>query len=183
MLLDRARSQLLVVDVQERLLPAMHDGERMVDNCAVLMQTAHRLGIPVTISEQYRKGLGATVARLDNVKGDAPVLEKMHFSCAADTGLSTRVRGLASKGRSQVVICGIEAHVCVLQSALGFADGGLNMFVAGDAVTSRKPESVAAARDRFAVNNIPVVTTEMAMFEWLHIAGTPEFKDLSKLIR
>ncbi|MGE4062144.1 MAG: hydrolase [Rhodospirillaceae bacterium] len=183
MLLDRSRSQLLVVDVQERLAPAMHDGERMIDNCAVLMQAAHRLGIPVTLSEQYTKGLGPTVARLGNVKGDSPVLEKMHFSCAADAGLSTRIRGLAAEGRSQLVICGIEAHVCVLQSALGFAGGGLNVFVAADAVTSRKPESAAIARDRLAVNSIAVVTTEMALFEWLHIAGTAEFKELSKLIK
>jgi nicotinamidase-related amidase len=183
MVLDRSRSQLLVVDVQDRLLPAMHEGERMVENCAVLMQAAQRLGVPVTMSEQYRKGLGATVARLDNVKGDAPVLEKMHFSCAADTGLSTRVRGLASEGRSQLLICGTEAHVCVLQSALGFADGGLNVFVAADAITSRKPESVEIARGRLAGAGVTIVTTEMALFEWLHIAGTPEFKDLSKLIR
>lgn len=183
MLLDRSRSQLLVVDVQERLLPAMHDGDRMVANCAVLMQAAQRLGIPVTLSEQYPKGLGTTVARLDNIKGDAPVLEKMHFSCAADAGIGKRVRGLASDGRSQLTICGIEAHVCVLQSALGFADGGLNVFVAADAVTSRKPESAAIAQSRFRHAGVTVVTTEMAVFEWLHVAGTPEFKDLSALIK
>jgi nicotinamidase-related amidase len=183
MLLDRARSQLLVVDVQDRLLPAMHESERMVENCAVLMQAAHRLGIPVTISEQYPKGLGPTVARLDNVKGDAPVMEKLHFSCAAHSGISTRVRGLASDGRSQIIVCGIEAHVCVLQSALGFADGGLNVFVAADATSSRKPESARVAHDRLAAAGVHIVTTEMAVFEWLHIAGTPEFKDLSKLIK
>lgn len=183
MLLDRSRSQLLVVDVQDRLLPAMHEGDRMVENCAVLMQVAHRLGIPVTVSEQYPKGLGPTVARLDNVKGDAPVLEKMHFSCAADAGLNSRVRGLASEGRSQLVVCGIEAHVCVLQSALGFADGGLSVFVAADATTSRAPESAGLARSRLAAHNVNIVTTEMAVFEWLHMAGTPEFKELSKLIK
>lgn len=183
MLLDRALSQLLVVDVQDRLLPAMHEGDRMVENCAVLMQAAHRLAIPVTVSEQYAKGLGPTVARLDNVKGDAPVMEKMHFSCAAHTGIAARVRGLASEGRSQLVICGIEAHVCVLQSALGFADGGLNVFVAADATSSRKPESARFAYERLASAGVHIVTTEMAVFEWLHVAGTPEFKDLSKLIK
>lgn len=183
MLLDRSRSQLLVVDVQDRLLPAMHDGERMVANCAILMQAAHRLGIPVTISEQYTKGLGATIGRLADLKGDAVVLEKLHFSCAADGGISKRVRGLASEGRSQVMICGIESHVCVLQSALGFADGGLNVFVAADAVTSRKQASVDVALPRFRHAGVTVITTEMAVFEWLHVAGTPEFKDLSKLIK
>src|SRR5689334_23881831 len=87
MLLDRARSQLLIVDVQERLMPAMHAGEAMAERCGILMQAAHRLGIPVTVSEQYRKGLGPTIARLDNLKGDAPVLEKMHFSCADDEAI------------------------------------------------------------------------------------------------
>ena len=183
MLLDRARCQLLVVDVQDRLLPAMHEGERMVANCAILMQAAHRLGIPVTISEQYTTRLGATIARLADIKGDARVMEKMHFSCAGDAGIGARVRGLASEGRAQVVVCGIESHVCVLQSALGFAGGGLNVFVALDAVTSRKPESVAVARERFAAEKVAVITTEMAVFEWLRVSGTPEFKDLSKLIK
>ena len=183
MLIDRARSQLLVVDVQERLLPAMHEGASMAANCAILMQAAHRLGIPVTISEQYTKGLGPTIAPLAAIKGDARVMEKMHFSCADDTGISTRVRGLASEGRAQLIVCGIESHVCVLQSALGFAGGGLNVFVALDAVTSRKPESVAVARARFAAEKVGVITTEMVVFEWLHVSGTPEFKELSKLIK
>ena len=183
MLLDGARSQLLVIDVQERLLPAMHEGAGMVGNCAVLMRVAHRLDIPVTISEQYRKGLGLTVAQLEAEKGDAVVLEKMHFSCAADSGLSARVRGLASDGRTQIVVCGIEAHVCVLQSALGFADGGLNVFVVSDAITSRATSSVEIAQRRFAANAVNLVTTEMVVFEWLHIAGTPVFKELSKLIK
>ena len=183
MLLDRSRSQLLVVDVQDRLLPAMHEAERVVGNCAILMRAAHRLGIPVTISEQYPKGLGGTVARLADVKEDAPVLEKMLFSCAADARIGMRVRGLASEGRSQLVVCGIEAHVCVLQSALGFADGGLSVFVAADATASRRSESSALAHRRLAGAGVSVITTEMAVFEWLHAAGTPEFKELSALIK
>jgi nicotinamidase-related amidase len=183
MLLDRSRSQLLVVDVQDRLLPAMHEGARMAARCAILMQAATRLNVPVTISEQYRKGLGASIPALDAVKGEAVVLEKMHFSCAADAAINARVRGLASDGRSQLVVCGIESHVCVLQSALGFRDMGLAVFVVGDAVTSRTPESVETAKARFAANGVTVLTTEMAMFEWLHVSGTPEFKELSKLIK
>jgi len=180
MILDRTLSQLLVVDVQDKLLPAMHEGERMVERCAVLMQAAQRLNIPITVSEQYRKGLGATVARLDNIKGDAAVMEKMHFSCAADPAMAARVKGL---GRSQVVVCGIESHVCVMQSALGFKTMGFDVFVVADAVTSRKAESVATAESRLRHAGIAVVNTEMAVFEWLHVAGTPEFKELSKLIK
>jgi nicotinamidase-related amidase len=183
MLLDRARSQLLIVDVQERLVPAMHEAERMVERCAVLLQAAARLGLPATVSEQYRKGLGATVTRLDNARGDAPILEKMHFSCAADPGLAARVGGLAAAGRRQVVIAGIESHVCVLQTALGFKAIGLDVAVAADAVTSRRPDSVALALDRCRANGVAVVNTEMALFEWLEVSGTPEFKDLSRLIK
>lgn len=183
MLLDRARAQLLVVDVQDRLLPAMHEGEAMVERCAVLMQAAHRLGIPVTVSEQYRKGLGATAARLDSIKGDAPVMEKMHFSCAADPAISGHVEGLARSGRNQLVICGIEAHVCVTQSALGFHGMGLPVTVISDAVTSRRPESVEVAFGRMSAAGVTLANTEMALFEWLHQAGTAEFKELSKLIR
>lgn len=182
MLLDRARAQLLVVDVQERLLPAMHEGDAMVERCAVLMQAARRLGIPVLVSEQYRKGLGATVARLDALKGEV-VMEKMHFSCAADPAMAAHVEGLASGGRNQVVVCGIEAHVCVTQSALGFAERGLPVAVIADAVTSRRPESVRTAFDRLSAAGVTLANTEMALFEWLHQAGTPEFKELSKLIK
>ena len=183
MLLDRSRSQMLVIDVQERLLPAMHEGERMVERCAVLLQAAQRLDIPATVSEQYRKGLGATVTRLDNVKGDAPIMEKKHFSCAADPSLRERVSGIAAAGRSQLVICGIESHVCVMQSALGFKDMDLHVAVVADAVASRHAENVALAKARFAGAGVSVVNTEMALFEWLHQSGTPEFKELSKLIR
>lgn len=183
MLLDRARAQLLVVDVQDRLLPAMHEGEAMVERCALLMQAAHRLGIPLTISEQYRRGLGATVARLDNLKGGAAVMEKAHFSCAADPAIAAHIEGLARSGRSQVMICGIEAHVCVTQSALGFKERGLPVTVITDAVTSRRPESVAVASSRLAAAGVTLANTEMAVFEWLHQAGTPEFKDLAKIIK
>jgi nicotinamidase-related amidase len=183
MLLDRSRSQLLVIDVQDRILPVMHEGDSMVEKCAILMQTAQRLGIPMLVSEQYRKGLGPTTQRLDNIKGDAPVLEKMHFSCSADPGMNKHIRDVADKGRNQLVICGMETHVCVIQSALGFKDAGLDVFVVADAVTSRAPASIPVALDRMRAADINVVNTEMAFFEWHHLAGTPEFKDLAKLIK
>lgn len=183
MILDRASSQLLVVDVQDRLLPAMFEGERMVERCAVLMQAAGRLGIPITVSEQYRKGLGATVARLDNIKGDAAVMEKMHFSCAADPAIRDHVQGLADRGRKQLVVCGIESHVCVMQSVLGFKATGLDVYTVADAVTSRASASVDVALQRMRHEGTSTVTTEMTLFEWLHVAGTPEFKELSRLIK
>ncbi len=183
MLLSRDRSHLLIVDVQERLLPAMHNGARVVERCVVLLQAAARLQIPTSISEQYRKGLGPTVAALQNVLGGAAVLEKAHFSCARDAAMSGRVLALAQDGRRQVVVGGIESHVCVLQSALGFRSLGLDVAVVADAVTSRHPESVALALDRCRAAGVLVVSTEMALFEWLDVSGTPEFKELSQLIK
>jgi nicotinamidase-related amidase len=183
MLIAVDRVQLLIVDVQERLLPAMHDGDAIVARCGVLLQAATELGLPATLSEQYRKGLGPTVTRLDTLKGDAPILEKMHFSCAADPGLAARVGALAAQGRRQLVVGGIEAHVCVLQSALGFAAMGLDVFLVADAVTSRQPQSVKIALDRARAAGVHVVSTEMVLFEALHVSGTPAFKRLSQLIK
>jgi len=176
-------SQLLIVDVQERLLPAMHEGERMLKSCDVLLRAANRLRLPVTISEQYPKGLGPTVKRLSTVKGDAAVMEKKHFSCASDPHIAEHISSHAEAGRTQVVVGGIESHVCVLQSALGFKKAGLDVFVVLDAVTSRHPESIDLARGRFDLNQVAVINTEMAVFEWLQVSGTSEFKDLTGLIK
>ncbi len=183
MLLDRARSQLLVVDVQERLLPAVQNGERMVERCAILLKVAQRLAIPVLISEQYKKGLGPTVHQLNDTKGDAVIMEKAHFSCAADPAIMAHVSDITAQGRNQIVVCGAEAHVCVLQSALGLKIKGLDVFVVADAVSSRRDESVDLAMKRLRDVAVGVVNTEMVVFEWLHVSGTEEFKALSKLIK
>lgn len=183
MILDRERAQLIVVDVQERLLPAMHEGDHMVERCGLLLRGAAELGVPTLVSEQYRKGLGPTVERLEALKGDAVVMEKMHFSCAADTDMLVHVSELAKEGRRQLVLAGIESHVCVLQSALGFKQAGFDVYVAMDATTSRRKDSIDLARDRLLANRITPVNAEMVLFEWLHVSGTPEFKTVSKLVK
>ncbi|MBD25220.1 MAG: hydrolase [Candidatus Marinimicrobia bacterium] len=183
MLLDRAHSQLLVVDVQERFMPVMYEAELMADRCSILMKAAQQLSIPMTLSEQYKKGLGPTIALLDSIKGESPVMEKAHFSCAADPAICERIKLLATHGRNQLVVCGIESHVCVMQSAIGFMDLNLDVFVVADAISSRHPESVTLAKNRMSNSGVGIVNTEMAVFEWLHIAGTKEFKEISKLIK
>ncbi len=183
MLLDAAHAQLLIVDVQERLLPAMQDGEAIVDCSVILLKAAAALNIPALLSEQYRKGLGATVPRLFEVKGNRLVFEKMSFSCAADAAIAAHVMATASQGRRQIVIAGIEAHICVLQTALGFHAMGLDVFVVADATGSRRPDSVTLAHQRLRHGGVTIVNTEMVLFEWLRLAGTPSFKMLSKLIK
>lgn len=179
MLLDRRRSLLCVIDIQERLLTAMTAGEGMLKATRTLIQAARRLDIPVLASEQYPKGLGATVPDLAGDLKTGEVFEKTAFSCARDPGFATAVSGCQ---RRQLVLCGIEAHVCVLQTALGFRAAGYDVAVVRDAVTSRAPESVTAALERLTLAGIPTPTVEMALFEWLEEAGTPEFKDLRGLI-
>lgn len=180
MLLEREHSQLLVIDIQEKLLPALHEPDAAIDRSAILMQAAHRLAIPVTISEQYRKGLGPTDPRIEKFRGNAPVFEKMHFSCADDAAIVGHTKSLL---RKQMIICGVETHVCVLQSALGFQKMGWDVAVVADAVTSRREASRDLALSRLRHAGVAVVNTEMAVFEWMNLAGTPEFKEISKLIK
>jgi nicotinamidase-related amidase len=180
MLIDRNRSFLLTVDVQERLLPVMADPESVLRNGAILLKAAARLGVPVLASVQYPRGLGPTVAPLAGLLPDGSILSKTAFSCAGDPVLSERIAGL---GRPQAVICGIEAHVCVLQSALGLLAAGYVCFVVRDASSSREVASTEAGMARMAQAGISIVTTEMVLFEWLQDAATPEFKEVSALIR
>jgi nicotinamidase-related amidase len=180
MLIERDKSCLLVVDVQEKLAAAVMDPAAVIGNSAILLRAAARLGIPVVVSEQYPQGLGPTVPALAGLVPESARVGKLSFSCAADPGLQDRIKATS---RSVLVICGMEAHVCVLQSALGFQAAGYRTVVVADAVSSRAPANRDAALQRLRENAVEVVTTEMVVFEWLGQAGTPEFKELSKLIR
>jgi nicotinamidase-related amidase len=180
----RDRSQLVVIDVQERLLPAMQDPDGVVTNCRRMIQAARRLGIPATVSEQYPRGIGPTVEPLrGEAGGDVPVLPKMHFSCLRDGALRDRFQGLRGGGRNQAVLAGIESHVCVTQTALDFIAAGYETFVVADAVSSRAAHSRDFALHRLRQAGAVIVTCEMALFEWLEMAGTPEFKDLLALVK
>jgi nicotinamidase-related amidase len=174
MLLERNKSQLLMVDVQERLLPAMSDPALVVKNGGRLLEAARTLAVPVVVSEQYPTGLGRTVPDLAN-----PVHEKMEFSCFSNPALRAALSGA---GR-QTVIFGIEAHVCVLQTALEMATASLDVTVVVDAIGSRAAESKEIALRRLQDARVRLATTEMVLFEWLRRAGTPEFKIVSRLIR
>ncbi|MEG6510123.1 isochorismatase family protein [Methyloligella sp. 2.7D] len=184
MLLDHARSQLLIVDMQDRLLDAMTGRDDILSACDRLIRAAQILDIPVTVSEQYPKGLGPTNETLRETLGNrGEVMEKVEFSCYRNAALQARFQELRRKGRPQVILGGIESHVCVLQTAIDLAENGFETFVAADAVGSRAKESRKLALDRLAANNVGVVNTEMALFEWLGKAGTPEFKEIQALVK
>lgn len=180
MLIERAKSQLLVVDVQERLAPAIDNVSAVERQVGILLDAARELSVPVIVSEQYRKGLGATLPGLLARIPVAQPIEKMEFSCFANRDLRA---ALTTDSHRSTIICGTEAHVCVLQTALGMREAGLAVYVVADAVGSRRPESRQVALDRMRAAGIDVVTTEMVLFEWLRTAEAAEFKAVSKLIR
>ncbi len=181
MLIEASKACLLLVDVQERLLPVMHEPERVAENCAVLLQAAEKLDLPIIVSEQYPKGLGPTIPELEH-RG-AMIFDKLAFSVWRSENLKSHFTKMEESGFKHVVIGGIEAHVCVLQSALDLRRAGFEVFVVADAVSSRSEESVDLALVRMRAQGVHVINVEMAIFELAGKAGTPEFKALSALIK
>jgi nicotinamidase-related amidase len=175
MLMTAENSALLVVDVQDRLLPHIHGWQVLLDNVIWLVRVAQRIGVPVMATEQYPKGLGHTNGDLVKLFPEGAVAEKSHFSCVGAQCLP----GLPGSDRPQVVVCGIESHVCVLQTVIELRGQGRDVFVVADAVGSRDPENRALALERMRCHGIEVVTREMVAFEWLRQAGTPLFKEVS----
>lgn len=176
MLISRDNSGLLVVDIQERLLPHMVESQRVLENAIWLVRVARRLGVPVTTSEQYPKGLGRTHPALRDVLPAGSIVEKLHFSCVGAKCLD----GRAGMERRQVVVCGIESHVCVLQTVLELRWEGKQVFVVADAVSSRAPSDRELALARMRAHGVEVVSREMVAFEWLKQAGTEEFREISR---
>ena len=184
MRMSRETSQLLIIDVQEKLLPTIDNHENVSAMCARLIYIAKEMGVPITISEQYPKGLGSTVAQVRDEAGNSTqTLDKVHFSCLSDNGLAAHLRGLKNKGHRQIVIGGIESHVCVLQTALDLVADGFDVYIAADAVSSRAASSRRLGLARLARAGAEIVDSEMVMFEWLEKSGTPEFKKLQELLK
>ena len=180
--LIRAEScQLVVVDVQQRLVPAMADPSGLLKACTLLVEAASILQMPVTISEQYPAGLGHTLPEVAERAGAARVLAKTEFSILANPALRDAIDGHA--GRRQLVVVGVEAHVCVLQSVLDAVDAGFQVFVAADAVASRRDADKRVGLERMASAGAVPVTAEMVVFEALRTSTSPHFRALSRLVR
>ena len=180
MLIRRDDSLLLLVDLQEKLAPAIFEGERVIANSVRLLEGARQLGVPAFVSEQYVRGLGPSVAEIRSAATDAHFFEKTHCSCAAEPGVIDMLRAAR---RPQVILTGTETHVCVLQTAFGLLGAGFEVFLVADAASSRTPENRSAAIERMRAAGIQIVTSEMVLFEWLHAAGTDEFRRLLPLIK
>lgn len=177
-LMSPGDTALLVVDVQERLVPAIADHERVVWNVRRLIDGAKVLGLPVVASEQYPKGLGPTIPALSQRLG--PIPSKLSFSCL---GCDEIVKQLEALAVHKVLVCGIEAHVCVQQTVLDLVSLGWRVYVAADAVGSRREVDYRIALSRMDSAGATLTTTEAALFEWCCVAGTPEFKEISRLAK
>jgi nicotinamidase-related amidase len=178
--LTRAKAGLVVVDVQERLLPAIFEQQRVVQNTVRLIQGAAILQVPIFATEQYRKGLGPTVPEVAGaIPGFAP-MEKLAFSACGAAGF---IPALKKRKVSEAILCGIEAHVCVSQTCLDLLEKGFRVFVVADAVSSRTPENYRFGLDRMRAAGAVIVSTEMVLFELLEQAGTDEFKQVLTLVK
>lgn len=178
-LLDAAQSRLLIIDVQEKLVPVINGSETVIQQCQRLIQGAQLLNVPVTATEQYPQGLGPTVQCLAELVPDRS--SKIEFSCRSC--LDWIDCGTEPEARFRVVVAGIEAHVCVLQTVLDLLSFGFRVYVVADAVSSRKLFDREIALQRMAASGAVITTTEAVLFEWCERAGSPEFKQISRLIR
>lgn len=175
MLIEPHKATLLVVDIQEKLIGAMSDPEGTPARARWLVAASAELGLPVVISEQYPQGLGHTLPALLAAAPAAEVVEKKHFSCLAAQCLPDSLLA-----REQVIVCGMETHVCVLQTALGLLSLGKQVFVVEDACDSRTPANKAAGLARMRQAGAQVVTREMVLFELMGSASHPQFRHISK---
>ena len=176
--LNRDDSRLLMIDMQERLLAVIPDAERIIQNCVLLVRGAQHLGVPTCGTEQYPRGLGATVEPLRTLLGELP--EKLRFSSASCLDWS---KAAGSEDRPMIVIAGIETHVCVQQTVLDLLAAGFSVYVVADAVASRSHLDRDIAFQRMRDSGAIVTTVEAVLFEWCEAAGTPEFKEISRLVK
>lgn len=180
MLVDVEDSLLLVVDVQQRLAPAVAGHRAIEAEVARLIRSARRLGVPILASEQYPEGLGPTVPGLAALLQPEERIAKRAFSCADEPDF---MAALTATRRGQVVICGMEAHVCLLQTAVELAEARYGVFAVADATGSRDPANREAALRRMAGLGIEIVTAEMVLFEWLRRSDHEAFRDVHATIR
>ena len=174
-------SVLAVIDIQEKLLPSIHDKERLLSNSQLLIRLANVLGLPVVVSTQYAKGLGPTVPSILSLLPDTRPVDKLEFGCFANGEFCSAISLLA--GRNTLLLCGIEAHICVMQTALGALGQGLQVHVVADAVGSRTELNWKLGLDRMRDAGCVISSAEMMIYELLDKSGSPAFKEMLQYIK
>lgn len=177
---DANQSQLVIVDVQTKLVGVMpSDVSSAIKNCTILLQAANQLEVPFLYTEQYPKGLGNTAAELTPYLANKKAVEKTAFSCCHAPSFNRHL--VADRG--QIILAGMEAHICVLQTALDLQAQGKTVFVVEDAIISRNPANKENAINRLRQAGVVVTNTESVVFEWLKVAEGDAFKKISQLVR
>lgn len=170
----------LIIDIQERLFPAMWEKEVLLKNTLTLINGLKELKLPLLVTQQYSKGLGETLQEIKSVISDFSFIEKRDFSCCDETVFMENLKKTETKN---IIICGIESHVCVLQTAVDLKEAGFNPIVVLDCVSSRTIESVKTAIERFRYEAILMTSCESVLFELTRSSSAPEFKSISKLVK
>lgn len=176
MKIEREKAVALVIDYQEKLVPVMQEQENLIRNASVLLEGLRVLGVPMLMTQQYTKGLGDTVAEIREAAGTEAFVEKLAFT--AYPSVKNRFYG-----KKFVIVCGIEAHICVLQTVLDLLAAGYIPVVVEDCISSRKPNDKRIALKRMRDEGAIVTTYESLLFELLQVAGTEESKKIQKLIK
>lgn len=181
-LLEPAKAVLLVIDVQEKLCAAMDQNalRQLTQNAGILLEGANELAIPAIFTEQYVKGLGPTLTELRGRAPAAPSFEKLTFSCCANEAFAKQLK---ASGRTQIIVSGMETHVCVLQTVIDLLGDGFDVHVVKDAVMSRNGDNKQTAIEAMVLAGAVPACTEAVVFQLLKIAGTESFRKLSKLVK
>ena len=179
-MIDREKCCLVVVDVQDKLAQAMDDKQALFDNIEILIKTAGALDIPILWCQQNRRALGATIEQLAKHLVGIEAVDKMSFSCCGDERFNER---FAALGKNQVILCGIETHVCICQTALDLLETDCQVHVIAAAVSSRTVANKRIGLDRLGRAGAIVSSTEMVLFELLKTAEHEKFKELARLIK
>lgn len=179
-LLERDKSALVIIDVQEKLFPYVKNQIHLQKNISKLTETAKLLGLPIIITEHYPKGLGRTMPSVSDLVKDAVMIEKTSFGCCGDDGFNKAVKKTA---RKQIILCGIETHICVAQTAIGLKNGGYDVYLVSDAASSRNETDAETAIERMKGEGIIVSTTEALMYELMQDASDPLFKKFLQIVK
>jgi nicotinamidase-related amidase len=174
-------SALVVIDIQEKLLPPIYEKERLIRNSQLLIRLARILDLPVIATTQYSKGLGPIVPEIASLLPNIAPLEKLEFGCFENAEFCAGIAEI--RGRNTLLLCGMETHICVLQTAFGALNLGRNVHVAADAVSSRTELNWKLGLDRMRAAGAVISSAEMMIYELLGKSGTPAFKEMLKYLK
>jgi len=178
-IIDKKKTVFILVDVQDKFIPVIKDIDKVISNSNILVKASDILNIPLVVTEQYPKGLGRTSEKI-NLPDKKYLIEKVSFSCF---GCDEFIKKIKELKVDSIVLFGIEAHVCILKTALDALKNNLDVYVVADAISSRTDKNKSLAIERMCQSGVFIVSTEMILFQLLDKAGTEEFKKISNLIK